>query len=87
MLTRLRSLAPDATLFVTRTANERALGAEELSALARDAGWSAQPSPDVNAAIEAALAPGGSGRVLLCGSLFAVGEAMRARGGAPGAQV
>ena len=87
MLTRLRSLAPDATLFVTRTANERALGAEELSALASDAGWSAQPSPDVNAAIEAALARSGSGRVLLCGSLFAVGEAMRARGGAPGAQV
>jgi len=85
MLARLRSLAPGATLFVTRTANERALGAEALLALARDAGWNVQASPDVNAAIEAALAHGG--RVLLCGSLFAVGEAMRARGGAPGEQV
>jgi len=93
MLTRLRSLAPAAALYVTRTANERALGAEELAALARDAGWSVQASPDVESAIAAALAhagaPGhaGSGRVLLCGSLFAVGEAMRARGGAPGEQV
>jgi dihydrofolate synthase/folylpolyglutamate synthase len=87
MLTRLRSLAPAAALYVTRTANERALGAEDLVALARDTGWSVQASPDVESAIAAALAGAGSGRVLLCGSLFAVGEAMRAWGGAPGEQV
>jgi hypothetical protein len=41
----------------------------------------------VSTAIAAALERAGTGRVLLCGSLFAVGEAMQARGGAPGAQV
>jgi dihydrofolate synthase/folylpolyglutamate synthase len=87
MLTRLRALAPAATLFVTRTANERSLGADELAAIAREGGWAAQASPDVAAAIEAALAQAGPGRALLCGSLFAVGEAMRAKGGAPGEQV
>jgi folylpolyglutamate synthase/dihydropteroate synthase len=93
MLVRLRSLADPrsvgapAALFVTRTPNERALAAEELAGLARGAGWSAQATPDVGAAIDAALAAAGSGRVLLCGSLFAVGEAMRAKGGAPGEQV
>jgi dihydrofolate synthase/folylpolyglutamate synthase len=87
MLTRLRALAPGAALFVTRTANERALTPEELAALARDAGWSAQPSPDVATAIDSALTRAGEGRVLLCGSLFAVGEGMRARVGAPGEQV
>ena len=87
MLTRLRSLAPNAALFVTRTANERALTAEELLALAHDAGWPAEAARDVAEAIDAALSRAGSARVLLCGSLFAVGEAMRARGGAPGEQV
>ena len=87
MLTRLRSLAPAAALFVTRTANERALTTDELLALARDAGWDAAPAPEVALAIEAALAGAKRGRVLLCGSLFAVGEAMRAKGGAPGEQV
>jgi dihydrofolate synthase/folylpolyglutamate synthase len=93
MLTRLRSLADprsvgaSAALFVTRTRNERALEAEELAGLARSAGWNVQPAADVSAAIESALARAGSGRALLCGSLFAVGEAMRAKGGAPGEQV
>jgi dihydrofolate synthase/folylpolyglutamate synthase len=87
MLTRLRSLAPGARLFVTRTANERALSPDELRGLAEDAGWHAEAAPGVAEAVEAALAAAGSGRVLLCGSLFAVGEAMRAKGGAPGEQV
>ena len=87
MLTRLRSLAPAAALYVTRTANERALAAEDLAGLARDVGWDAQASSDVGSAIAGALARAGNGRVLLCGTLFAVGEAMRARGGAPGEQV
>jgi folylpolyglutamate synthase/dihydropteroate synthase len=87
MLVRLRSLAPAAALFVTRTANERARAAEELQTLAQDAGWRAEPSPSVAEAIEAALGRAAGGRVLLCGSLFAVGEAMQAKGGAPGERV
>jgi dihydrofolate synthase/folylpolyglutamate synthase len=87
MLTRLRSLAPEAALLVTRTANERALAPEELLALARDAGWRAEAAPGVAEAVGIALSRVGGGRVLLCGSLFAVGEAMRVWGGAPGAQV
>jgi len=86
MLARLRSLAPLATLFVTRTRNERALSAEELQSLAAGAGWECERASDVSAAIEAALARTRTGRVLLCGSLFAVGEAMQALGGAPGEQ-
>jgi dihydrofolate synthase/folylpolyglutamate synthase len=87
MLTRLHSLAPGAALFVTRTANDRALTASELQAHAEAAGWNAHATLDVSTAIAEALARAGKGRVLLCGSLFAVGEAMQAKGGAPGAQV
>jgi dihydrofolate synthase/folylpolyglutamate synthase len=87
MLARLRAFAPAAVLYVTRTANERALTPEELVALARDAGFNAEPAASVATAIDAALARVGSARVLLCGSLFAVGEGMRAKGGAPGEQV
>ena len=87
MLARLRSLAPHATLLVTRTANERAHTPEELQALAGEAGWRAETAASVAQAIDEALARAASGRVLLCGSLFAVGEAMRAKGGAPGEQV
>lgn len=87
MLTRLRAFAPEATLFVTRTHNERALTAEELAALAASAGLAAETAPSVSEAISAALDRAGAGRVLLCGSLFAVGEAMAARGGSPGEQV
>ena len=87
MLTRLHSVAPDAALFVTRTANERTLSPDELLDVAHDVGWTAEAARDVAEAIEAALARAGDARVLLCGSLFAVGEAMRAKGGAPGEQV
>ena len=86
MLARLRSLAPDAKLFVTRTGNERSLSAEELLPIAASAGWRAQPAAPVADAVGAALAGSGAGRVLLCGSLFAVGDAMRAFGGSPGEQ-
>jgi dihydrofolate synthase/folylpolyglutamate synthase len=81
MLTRLRALAPHAPLFVVRTANERALPAADLAALAPGG---ATPVESVPVALREALAAAGAGRVLLCGSLFAVGEAMRALGGAPG---
>jgi len=87
MLTRLRAFAPDAVLIVTRTHNERALTSEELGALAVSAGLEAQQAASVPEAIPTALARAGDGRVLLCGSLFAVGEAMAVMGGAPGDQV
>jgi dihydrofolate synthase/folylpolyglutamate synthase len=86
MLARLRSLAPNATLLVTRTHNERARTAEDLAQLASSLGSGATPSPSIEAAIRSALERHWTGRVLLCGSLFAVGEAMAAMGGAPGEQ-
>ena len=86
MLARLRSLSPAAALLVTRTHNERALAPEELVAIAGKAGLEAKPAATVFEAVEAALAASTAGRVLLCGSLFAVGEAMQRYGGAPGEQ-
>ena len=86
MLARLRSLAPEAALLVTRTSSERSLPVEALIPLASSAGWKPEPTPSVAAAVEDALARSGGGRVLLCGSLFAVGEAMVRFGGAPGEQ-
>jgi folylpolyglutamate synthase/dihydropteroate synthase len=44
----------------------------------------ARVAPDVATALHAALAATAEGTVLLTGSLFAVGEAMAAFGGAPG---
>ena len=86
MLARLRAFAPEAVLLVTRTRNERALSADELLAAARGAGIGAEKADSVPDALTVALARAGDGRVLLCGSLFAVGEAMAALGGAPGEQ-
>mgnify|MGYP001560516712 FL=1 len=79
----VKEFAPAARLLVTRSRNERALPAEELAHRASEAGLAPEPAPDVRRAIESALAAGG-GHVLLAGSLFAVGEAMEAWGGAPG---
>jgi dihydrofolate synthase/folylpolyglutamate synthase len=84
MLARLRALAPGAGWFVTRTRSERSLPAADLVALAAEAGIEATPADSVEGALALALARHAAGRVLLCGSLFAVGEAMEARGGAPG---
>ena len=84
MLSRLDALAPEAAFFVTRTRNERALTAEELVAVARSLGVAADAAGSVGDAVAAALSRSATGRVLLCGSLFAVGEAMEAYGGAPG---
>jgi dihydrofolate synthase/folylpolyglutamate synthase len=84
MLARLRALAPAAMLLVTRTANARSYAPEELVALAAAAGADAAPAESVERAVRTALERARSGRVLLCGSLFAVGEAMVTFGGAPG---
>jgi folylpolyglutamate synthase/dihydropteroate synthase len=70
-------------LVVTRTRNARARDPVALHAEAAHRGWRALDAPDVPAAIDRALARAGRGRVLLAGSLFAVGEAMAAFGGAP----
>ena len=74
---------PHAVVLATRTRSERARPAAELAALAADAVTPVRTADDVPAAVRAALAIG-AGRVLLAGSLFAVGEAMEAFGGAPG---
>ena len=83
MLARLHALAPEAAFVVTRTRSERALQGDELLALAESSGIRAEAAADVPAAVARALRST-TGRVLLCGSLFAVGEAMAAFGGAPG---
>jgi dihydrofolate synthase/folylpolyglutamate synthase len=87
MLGALRALAPRARLVATRAADERALAPAALKERASQAGWDAETAPDVPSAVRAALAAARRGRVLLAGSLFAVGEAMEAMGGAPGEQL
>ena len=83
----LRALAPfhGARIVATRSRSERAFPAAVIAEAAGAAGFLAEALPDVATATRHALgvAPG---RVLLTGSLFAVGEAMEAFGGAPGEQ-
>jgi hypothetical protein len=55
-----------------------------LAELAAVAGFTAEALPDVPTAVRRGLNVAGEGIVLLTGSLFAVGEAMEAFGGAPG---
>jgi len=88
VLAPLARLAPHASLVATRSRSERALEPERIAEVARRAGFDARVAPDVRAACEAAWgldpAPSASEPALLTGSLFAVGEAMEAFGGAPG---
>ncbi len=92
MLQRLHAFAPEATLVLTRTRSERALATAQLAETAASLGIPCTTAPDVRSALAPWLDHGAdgrgtaSGRVLLCGSLFAVGEAMEAFGGAPGEQ-
>ncbi len=79
---------PKRRLIATRSRNERARAPEELAALARAAGWSAETAPDVASACRrAAERASPDAPALLTGSLFAVGEAMEAYGCAPGEQL
>ncbi|MCC6652961.1 MAG: hypothetical protein IT348_17535, partial [Candidatus Eisenbacteria bacterium] len=93
MIQRLHALAPEARLTLTRTRSERALAPEALAEHAVALGVAHDTAPGVSEALAPWLDHGAdgrgraSGRVLLCGSLFAVGEAMEAFGGAPGDQV
>ena len=81
----LKSGFPEARLIVTRTSNTRGAEPGHLRALAAVTGFGVSQAPDVPAAVERALEQSRPhGLVLLTGSLFAVGEAMRAHGGAPG---
>ena len=76
---------PGARMIATRTRNPRALDPGALTAAARAAGIEAEEASNVPDACRAALAVSApAGEVLLTGSLFAVGEAMEAFGGAPG---
>jgi dihydrofolate synthase/folylpolyglutamate synthase len=85
LLAILHRWAPAALVFATRTASERALESEAIASAATAAGFHARNAPDVAVASRAALeAVGPEGLVLVTGSLFAVGEAMQAFGGAPG---
>jgi dihydrofolate synthase / folylpolyglutamate synthase len=88
MLREIANAWPGAKLIATRSRNERALDARALADAAADCGLSSSVVPDVAGACRAALgANGAHGRVLVTGSLFAVGEAMEAMGGAPGEQM
>ena len=76
---------PPRGLIATRTSSERALEPATIAEIARAADWRAETAPSVAGACRQALGRGG--RVLLTGSLFAVGEAMETFGGAPGEQL
>jgi dihydrofolate synthase/folylpolyglutamate synthase len=90
MLQRLGAFAPDARLVLTRTRSERALPPESLAEHADALGLAHETAPSVREALVPWLDHGAggrgraTGRVLVCGSLLAVGEAMEAFGGAPG---
>jgi dihydrofolate synthase / folylpolyglutamate synthase len=80
----LAALAPGGLMVATRSTSERALEPEAIAGAAREAGFRAVVARDVPSACDMALGATGTAPVLLTGSLFAVGEAMEAFGGAPG---
>jgi len=88
VLAALAPLLARRRLIATRSRSERALEPESIVAAAAALGLDAGVASSVEAGCRAALAlAGGEDRVLLTGSLFAVGEAMAALGGAPGEQL
>ena len=85
MMAALAGLARAAIVFATRSRSGRALEPARVAQAAAAAGLECRETIGVDAACRAALVHAGAkGRALLCGSLFAVGEAMEAFGGAPG---
>jgi dihydrofolate synthase/folylpolyglutamate synthase len=82
MLAALDRFADTSELVITRSRNPRALAPDALAKVA--GAFRVRVEPDVGAAVRGALADTGSSRVLLAGSLFAVGEAMSAFGCPPG---
>jgi dihydrofolate synthase/folylpolyglutamate synthase len=87
MIAELRAAFGPARLIATRSHSERAADPAAIVAEARRQGTAAESAPDVRLAVERALAQAGEGEVLLTGSLFGIGEAMEAWGGAPGADL
>jgi dihydrofolate synthase/folylpolyglutamate synthase len=68
-------LPKDATYYFTRAQIPRAMPENELAEKAKDAGLSGPAFPDVHAAIDEALRRAGeSDLILVCGSVFLVGE-------------
>ena len=85
MLEALASFAAGRPVIATRSRSERAMSVEHVAAAAESCGFPATIAPDVATAGRIALARATPERpALLLGSLFAVGEAMEALGGAPG---
>jgi dihydrofolate synthase/folylpolyglutamate synthase len=91
IVTRLEAIVAPAALVASRSRSGRAMDPETIAAAARAIDWRARVEPDLGTALREALAAtrsrrdgSGADRVLLTGSLFAVGEAMEAFGGAPG---
>ena len=84
MLEALAAIAPATTLIATRSQSGRALEPAQVAAAAAAAGFATRVEPGVARACRAALSHAGPGGVaLLTGSMFVVGEAMEALGGAP----
>jgi dihydrofolate synthase/folylpolyglutamate synthase len=87
MLDVLRPVVRDARLIATRAHSERARPPAEIALAARRRRWDVREADDVPAACRLAIEHAGTEHpALLTGSLFAVGEAMEAFGGAPGEQ-
>jgi dihydrofolate synthase/folylpolyglutamate synthase len=85
MIAALAPIADGAVVFATRSRSGRALEPAAVARAAAAAGLASRVAPDVERACRGALAHAGAqGLVLLTGSVFAVGEAMEAFGGAPG---
>jgi dihydrofolate synthase/folylpolyglutamate synthase len=84
MLGVLAAAFPSVHVVASRTRSERALDPARLAEFAAATGLRVSTALDVATACRAALAFAERGSVLLTGSLFAVGEAMEAFGGAPG---
>jgi dihydrofolate synthase/folylpolyglutamate synthase len=81
----LARLAGGRTLLATRSRSQRAMDPDRIAAAAVEHGFAARVSPSVESACREALAmTPAEDLTLLTGSLFAIGEAMEAFGGAPG---
>lgn len=74
----------EAVIVTARSRNERAMDPATIAEHARSFDFRAVESSDVPTGVRLALELAGEKEVLLTGSLFAVGEAMEAFGGAPG---
>jgi len=85
MLDVLRPVVRDGRIVATRARSERARPTDEIALAARRRMWDVREAGDVVEACRLAMQWADDAHpALLAGSLFAVGEAMEAFGGAPG---